>query len=151
MNPHMIKRFGLPPLLGLDLFLFLVATSANAEETRSVTNLKGETVIVPGAVPKRETLVFLNTLTVRIEAPTGKTGLLLVFYNNPTAQGWENDVETYDLAGNLLKITWSHDKGQVLVAHDSSLTDPGATEPARVLVMDAERRSVVLPPSCRHF
>lgn len=75
MNPHMIKRFGLPPLFGLclGLFLFLVATPANTEEMRSVTNLKGETVIVPSAVPN-------------------------------------------------LKITWSDDKGQVLVAHDRSLT-----------------------------
>lgn len=149
MNPHMIKGFGLPLFLGL--FLFLVATPANAEETRSVTNLKGETVIVPGAVPKRETLVFLSTLTVRIETPAGKTGLLLVFYNNPTGQGWENYVETYDLAGNLLKITWSDDKGQVQVAHDRSLTDPDAKEPAKVLVMDADRRFVVQPPSRRHF
>jgi hypothetical protein len=50
-----------------------------------------------------------------------------------------------------LTITWSDDKGQIQVAHDRNLTDPDAKEPAKVLAMDADRRSVVQPPSRRHF
>lgn len=106
MNGHKIRNV-VPLLL---LAVLLVARPGGAEEsekTRSLTTLKGDVVIVPDVVPDRETLVMLGMQIVRIETPVGKSGMILASYNNPKSQGLSNYVETYDLSGNLLEITWS--------------------------------------------
>lgn len=150
MNRHKIRN--LAPLLLLAVLL--VARPGGAEETertRSLTNLRGDVVIVPDVVPDRETLVLLGMQIVRIETPVGKSGMILAFYNNPKSQGLTNYVETYDLSGNLLEITWSDEEGKVKVAKDKNLTSPDAKAPAKVLVMDADDKPSVEQPARLHF
>lgn len=151
MNSHKIKK--LAPLLLLGVLL--VARPGGAEETdakRTLTNLKGEMVVVPDEVPDRATLVLLGMQSIRVESPTRKSGLVLALYNNPKSRGLTNYVETYDLAGNLLEITWSDEGGKVRVAQDKSLADPDAKELAKVLVMDAGYEpSVDERPARLHF
>lgn len=124
--------------------LILVPWPGRAEEARTQsTLLKGELVTVPVIVPEREALALLEVQVVQVETPIGKVGFVLAFYNNPKSQGLKNYVETYDLTGNLLEIAWYDEAGQMRVAQDKSLSDPGAEEPAKVLVMGAEPRFVV--------
>lgn len=150
MNRHKIRNVA-PLLL---LAVLLVARPGGAEETektRSLTNLRGDVVIVPDVVPDRETLVLLGMQIVRIETPVGKSGMILAFYNNPKSQGLSNYVETYDLSGNLLEITWSDEGGKVKVAKDKNLTNPDAKAPAKVLVMDADEKPGTEQPARLHF
>ena len=149
MNKRMIRSTTAALLLGL----LLAATPSRAEETRTLTNLRGEVVIVPDLVPDRGELSPLGTLVVRVETPIRKGGLIVSLYGTAASKRPEdaNYVELYDLAGNLLEIAWYDESGQVKVAHDKNLTDPDAKEPAKVLVMGADSRSVAQPSSLRHF
>lgn len=147
MNKHMIKNATVAIFLGL----LLVAMPGRAEETRALTNLRGEMVIVPDGVPDRREFVPLGTLVVEVGTPVGKGGLILAFYDDPNSERLGDYVEVYDLAGNLLKIEWYDEGGQVNIAHDQNLTDPDAQGPAKVLVMGADPRSVVQQPSLRRF
>lgn len=150
MNRHTIRNAALMLLLAV----LLVARPGSAEEsekTRSLTTLKGDVVIVPDLVPDRETLALLGVRIVRIETPVGQTGMILAFYNNPKSQGLNNYVEAYDLAGNLLEITWSDEGGKVKVARDKNLTSPDEKAPARVLVMDPDDKPGAEQPARLHF
>lgn len=142
-------------MIALVFGVLLVARQVGAEETdakRTLTNLKGEMVVVPDEVPDRATLVLLGMQSIRVESPTRKSGLVLALYNNPKSRGLTNYVETYDLSGDLLEITWSDEAGKVRVAQDKSLTDPDAKELAKVLVMDAGYGSSVDErPARLHF
>lgn len=150
-----MDRYKIRNVAPLLLFaVFLVARPGGAEEsekTRSLTTLRGDVVIIPDVVPDRETLVLLGMRIVGIETPVGKSGMILAFYNNPKNQGLSNYVETYDLAGNLLEITWSDEAGKVKVAQDKNLTSPDAKAPAKVLVMDADDKPDVEQPARLHF
>lgn len=148
MNPHVIKNLRLALFVGL----CLVTRPGDAEETKSVTNLKGEVVIVPDDIPDRQTFNLLGMQRIAVETQAGSRGLILLIYNNPKSQGLGNYVETYDLAGNLLEITWADKEGQVKVAQDKNLTDPDAKELAKVLVMDmGYKPSVDERPARLHF
>lgn len=147
MNKFMIKSTAVAICLGL----LLAATPGRAEETRTLTNLRGERVIVPDGVPDRGEFVPLGTLVVEVGTPVGKGGLILAFYDNPNSERLGDYVEVSDPAGNLLKIEWYDEGGQVKVAHDQNLTDPDAKGPAKVLVMGADPKSVVQRPSLRRF
>jgi len=135
------------------LGLLLAPTPGRAEETRTLTNLKGDQVTVPRVVPDREQLVLLKMVVVSIETPTGKAGLIAALYGTAESKGPEDAryVELYDLAGNLLEIAWLDESGQVKVAHDKNLTDPDAKEPAKVLVMGNGHSFVVQRPAHYHF
>ena len=141
MNRHMSKISTAALLLGL----LLAATPSRAEETRTLTNLRGERVTVPNVVPDREELALLKMVVVKIEAPNGKGGLIVAIYGTAESKRPDeaNYVELYDLAGNLLEIAWFDESGQVKTAHDRNLTNPGSKEPAKVLVMGAGRSVAV--------
>ncbi len=145
MNKRMSKIATAALLLGL----LLAAAPSAAEETRTLTNLKGEQVTVPNVVPPREALALLKMVVVKIETPNGEGGLIFALYGSADGKGPEDAsyVELYDLAGNLLEITWLDESGHVKVAHDKNLTEPDAKEPAKVLVMGAGRSFVVQQPS----
>lgn len=147
MNKFMIKSTAVAICLGF----LLIATPGRTEETRTLTNMRGEIVIVPDAVPDRGKLAPLGTLVVEVKTPTGNGGLIVVFYDDPNSERLGDYVEVSDLAGNLLKIEWYDEGGQVKVAHDQNLTDPDAKGPAKVLVMGADPRSIVQQPSLRRF
>lgn len=149
MNRQMSKIATAALLLGL----LLAATPSRAEETRMLTNLKGERVTVPNVVPDREELALLKMVVVKIEAPNGKGGLIVAIYGTAESKRLDeaNYVELYDLAGNLLEIAWFDESGQVKVAHDKNLTDPDAKEPAKVLVIGAGHSAVVQRPALYHF
>jgi len=147
MNKHMIKTVTVAIFLGL----LLVATPGRSEETRTLTTIRGETVVVPDVVPDRRELDPLGMLVVAFETPIGKGGLIVALYDNPNSQRLGDYVETYDLAGNLLEITWYDEGGQVKAARDKNLTNPGARGPAKILVMGAEPRFIVQSPPLRHF
>lgn len=155
MNRYKMNRYkirNVAPLLLLAVLL--VARPGGAEEIdakRTLVNLKGEMVVVPDEVPDREMLLLLGRHTVRVETPTRKSGLILVLYHNPKSQGLNNYIETYDLAGNLLEITWSDEGGKVKVARDKNLTSPDAKAPAKVLVMDVDDQPSVEQPAHLHF
>ncbi|MBI3781036.1 MAG: hypothetical protein HY278_08285 [candidate division NC10 bacterium] len=134
--------------------LLLAATPSRAEETRTLTNLKGEQVTVPHVVPAREELALLKMVVVKIETPNGKGGLIVALYGTDESKRLEeaNYVELYDLAGNLLEIAWLDESGHVKVAHDKNLTDPDAKEAAKALVMGVAGHSfVVQRPALYHF
>lgn len=149
MNRHMIRYAA----VAISLSLLLVALPGHAEETRTLTNLKGETVAIPDLLPDREKLHSLGALVVEVESPIGKGGLILALYGGATSKRPEDAeyVELYDLAGNLLEIAWFDETGQVKVAHDKNLTDPDAKEPAKVLVMGARHSFVVQQSALYHF
>ncbi len=149
MNRQMSKIATAALLLGL----LLAATPSRAEETRTLTNLKGEQVTVPNVVPAREELALFKMVVVKIETPNGKGGLVFSLYGTAVSKRPEEAtyVELYDLAGNLLEITWLDESGQVKVAHDKNLTDPDAKEPAKVLVMGAGHSFIVQRPALYHF
>lgn len=149
MNRHMSKFSTAALLLGL----LLAATPGRTEETRTLTNLKGERVTVPNAVLAREELALLKMVVVTIETPNGKGGLIVAIYGTSESKRLDeaNYVELYDLAGNLLEIAWFDESGQVKVAHDKNLTDPDAKEAAKVLVIGAGHSVVVQRPTLYHF
>lgn len=149
MNRQMSRIATAALLLGL----LLAATPGRAEEARTLTNLKGEQVTVPHGMPAREELALLKMVVVKIEAPNGKGGLIVAIYGTAESKRLDeaNYVELYDLAGNLLEIAWFDESGQVKVAHDKNLTDPDAKEPAKVLVMGADRSFVVQQPTHYYF
>ena len=151
MNKHMVKSKSVTVVILLGLLL--VATLGRAEETRTLTNLRGEMVIVPDTVPNREEFALLKMVVVKIETPNGKGGLIFALYGTDASKGLEeaNYVELYDLAGNLLQIAWLDKSGQVKVAYDKNLTDPEAKEPAKVLMMGPGPSFVVQRPSLHHF
>lgn len=149
MNRQMGKIATAALLLGI----IFAATPSRAEETRTLTNLKGEQVTVPHVVPDREALALLKMVVVKIETPNGEGGLIVAAYGTAESKGLEesNYMELYDLAGNLLEIAWFDESGQVKVAHDKNLTDPDAKEPAKVLVIGAGHSVVVQRPALYHF
>lgn len=149
MNKQMVKSATAALLLGL----LLAATPSRAEETRTLTNLKGEMVIVPDIVPDREALAPLGRLVVKVETPMRKGGLIVALYGTAESKRPEeaNYVELYDLPGNLLEIAWLDESGQVKIAHEKNLTDPDAKEPAKVLVMGAGHSFVVQQSAVYHF
>ncbi len=149
MNRQISKIAATTLLLGI----LFAATLSRAEETRTLTNLKGEQVAVPNVVPAREEFALLKMLVVKIETPTGKGGLIIALYGTDESKGPEeaNYVELYDLAGNLLEIAWYDESGQVKVAHDKNLMEPGAKEPAKVLVMGAGSSLFVEQPVHYYF
>lgn len=149
MNRRIVKSVTVAIFLGL----FLAGAPSRAEETRTLTNLKGEQVTVPHVVPAREELALLKMVVVKIETPNGKGGLIVAIYGTAESKRLDeaNYVELYDLAGNLLEIAWFDESGQVKVAHDKNLTDPDAKEPAKVLVIGAGHSVVVQQPTHYYF
>lgn len=150
MNRHKIRNVA--PLLLLAVVLLTVIPSS-AEETRTLTNLKGEQVTVPHVVPTREDLTLLKMVVVKMETSNGQGGLVFAIYGTDESTRLEEAtyVERYDLAGNLLEIAWFDESGQVKVAHDKNLTDPNAKAPAKVLVMDADDKPSVEQPARLHL
>ncbi len=151
MNRHKIRNVA-PLLLPAFLLAFLLtATPSGAQETRTLTNIRGEQVTVPHVVPAREDLALLKMVVVKMETSNGQGGLVFAIYGTDESMRLEEAtyVERYDLAGNLLEIAWFDDSGQVKVAHDKNLTDPDAKGPAKVLVMDADDRPSVDEQSAR--
>ena len=149
MMQQTIKNGAVAIVLGL----LLVATSGQAEETRGLTTLRGETVIVPQLVPDREELVLLGVPVVEVETPTGTGRLILALYGDPTTERQARYAETYDLAGNLLEIAWYDQTGRVRVAQDKNVTDPDAKGPAKVfvIVMDVDAGFAFWSPALRSF
>jgi hypothetical protein len=149
MKKQTIKNGAAAIILGL----LLVATPGHAEETRALTTLKGETVIVPRLVPEREQLVLLGVPVVEVETSTGKGRLILALYGDPTTERQARYAETYDLAGNLLEIAWYDQTGQMRVAQDKNVTDPDAKGPAKVfvMVMDVDAGLAFWSPALRSF
>ncbi|MCZ7624601.1 MAG: hypothetical protein M5R38_01055 [Candidatus Methylomirabilis sp.] len=127
MKRHKIRKLALLLLVGV-LLLARPGGAEEIQEKRSLTNLKGEVVTVPGDVPDKQAFSLLGMQSITAETPAGKHGVILIIYNNPKSQGMGNYVETYNFAGDLLEITWSDEGGQVRVAQDKNLTDPDAKE-----------------------
>lgn len=145
-----VIRIGVAAIL---LGLLLAPMSGRAEETRTLTTPRGEMVIVPEIVPDGGKLALLGMLVVEVETSIGKGELIVLLYDDPESERVGDYAETYDLAGNLLEITWYDQIGQVRVAQDKNLTDPDAKGPAKVfvMVMDVDAGFAFWNPALRSF
>ena len=141
MSRHMVKG-----VVAIFVVLFIAAVPSRADQTRTLTNLKGEAVMVPGIVPDRGALESFGALVVTVETPIHNGGLIVALYSASGTERPEDAdyVELYDLAGDLLEIAWFDETGKVNVAHDRNLADPKAKGPARILVMGADHRFIIL-------
>ena len=109
-------------------------TPLRAESQRTVVNLRGNQVVVPGAVPPKKGFVLQRLMSV-------DDRLIVFLYSGPKFQGPVEYAETYNLNGELLEIAW-YDPGEGLRrARDINMMgDTTATQPARILEIFHDRR-----------
>lgn len=109
-------------------------TTLCAESQRTVVNLRGDQVVVPGDVPPKKGFVLQRLISV-------DDRLIVFLYSGPKYQGRVEYAETYNLNGELLEIAW-YDPGEGLRrARDINMMgDATATRPARILEIFRESR-----------
>lgn len=112
----------------LMLFTFIAAvTPLRAESQRTVVNLRGDQVVVPGDVPPKKGFVLQRLITV-------DDRLIVFLYSGPKFQGRVEYAETYNLNGELLEIAWYDPEEGLRRARDINMMgDTTATRPARIL------------------
>ncbi len=127
-----MKRFS--DLVVLILFTMMVSVSPlHAESNRTVVNLRGDEVLVPGDVPSKEGFVLQRLISV-------DDTLIVFLYSGPKFQLRVEYAETYNLNGELLEIAWYAQGEGLKRARDINLGNPKATAPARILEVFHERQ-----------
>lgn len=102
-------------------------TTLYGESQRTVANLRGDQVVIPGDVPPKKGFVLQRLISV-------DDRLIVFLYSGSKFQGRVEYAETYNLNGELLEIAW-YDPGEGLRrARDVNMMgDTTATRPARIL------------------
>jgi hypothetical protein len=106
----------------------LGVTPLHAEFQRTMVNLRGDQVFVPGDVPPKERFVFRRMISV-------DDRLIVFLYSDPRFRRPVDYAETYNLVGELLEVAWYESTEGLRRARDINLGNPKATGPARVLEM----------------
>ena len=118
-------------LLALLPVLFLSRT-IESQQLRTGDNLRQEKIILPAAVPDKSHLLVTDYEPVL----DGDMGLgILVFYDDPRTKLTVDYIELYDVAGNLLLLSWIDRFGICQVAMDRGLLDEEHPGVDGVLVM----------------
>jgi len=118
-------------LLVLLPILFL-SQRIESKQLRTGYNLRQEKVVIPASVPDKSQLVVADYEPVLDE----DTGIgILVFYDDPRTKLKVDYIELYDIAGNLLLVSWIDRFGVCQVAMDRGLLDEKHPNVAGVLVM----------------
>ena len=90
-------------LLVLLPVLFL-SQRIESQQLRIGDNLRHEKVLLPPSVPDKDRLVVTDYETVLDE---GDGVGILVFYDDPRTKLKVDYIELYDIAGNLLLVSWN--------------------------------------------
>src|SRR5215467_7880859 len=101
-------------LLVLLPVLFL-SQRIESQQLRIGDNLRHEKVLLPPSVPDKDRLVVTDYETVLDE---GDGVGILVFYDAPRTKLKVDYIELYDIAGNLLLVSWIDRFGICQVAMD---------------------------------
>ena len=109
----------LAALLMMTALLFL-SQKAESEQLRIGTNLRQEKILLPSAAPDKSRLVLLES--ERLEDEKIHFGIL-VFYDDPRTKLKIDYIEFYDVAGNLLLVSWIDRFGICEIAIDRGLLD----------------------------
>jgi hypothetical protein len=118
-------------LLVLLPVLFL-SQRIESQQLRIGDNLRHEKVLLPPSVPDKDRLVVTDYETVLDE---GDGVGILVFYDDPRTKLEVDYIELYDIAGNLLLVSWIDRFGICQVAMDRGLLDEKHPNVAGVLVI----------------
>jgi hypothetical protein len=102
------------------LILFSAHGAPSQQQLKGGENLRHEQVLLPPSVPERAQLgVIDNVMYLDEEGAAG----ILIYYDDPRTR-WETDyIEFYDVAGELLVVTWIDRLGVCHVAMDRGLLD----------------------------
>ncbi len=134
-------RKGLFELLLVILFtLTVAATPLHAESQRTIVNLRGDDVLVPADVPRKEQFELQRLISV-------DDRLIVFLYSGPQFERRVDYAETYNLSGELLEIAWYDPTGGLKRARDINVGDDKITKPARILEMFHEPHERDLPPA----
>jgi len=106
--------------------------NAMTESFTVVENLRHEQINLPPSIPDRNRMVVID-YTMFIE-DSGAAGIL-IFYDDGRTQREVDYIESYDLEGNLLLVSWIDRFGVCQVAMDRGLLDTEEPEIARTLVL----------------
>jgi hypothetical protein len=118
-------------LLVLLPVLFL-SQRIESQQLRTGYNLRQEKVVLPASVADKSQLVVADYEPVLDE----DTGIgILVFYDDPRTKLEVDYIELYDIAGNLLLVSWIDRFGICQVAMDRGLLDEKHPNVAGVLVI----------------
>jgi hypothetical protein len=125
---------GLPVLLlSLAFTLAVSVVPLYAEPHRSMVNLRGDQVLVPFDVPRKEHFVFRRLISV-------DDRLIVFFYRDHRFRHSVDYSETYNLEGELLEIAWYKPTEGLRRARDINLDNPQAKRLARILEIIYEFR-----------
>ena len=127
-------------ILGMLCTLIVSVTPLHAESQRTIVNLRGDEVLVPGDVPRKEQFVLQRLISV-------DDRLIVFLYSGPRFERRVDYAETYNLNGELLEIAWYDPTGGLKRARDINVGDNKITKPARILEMFHELRQPDLPPA----
>jgi hypothetical protein len=118
-------------LLVLLPVLFL-SQRIESQQLRTGYNLRQEKVVLPASVADKSQLVVADYEPVLDE----DRGIgILVFYDDPRTKLEVDYIELYDIAGNLLLVSWIDRFGICQVAMDRGLLDEKHPNVAGVLVI----------------
>jgi len=106
-----------------------------AGATKFIKDLRGETVLLPPSVPKRERLNLVSFVNVISE--TEIVGAV-VLYDDPRTRAVTDYVELYNEAGGLVSVSWLDPFGIRRTAMDSGLLTGEPSELQGLLVLLTE-------------
>ena len=127
-------------ILGMLCTLIVSVTPLHAQSQRTIVNLRGDEVLVPADVPRKEQFVLQRLISV-------DDRLIVFLYSGPRFERRVDYAETYNLNGELLEIAWYDPTGGLKRARDINVGDDNITKPARILEMFHELRQPDLPPA----
>jgi hypothetical protein len=105
---------------------------AMSEQFRVVENLRHEQINLPPSIPDRNRMLVVD-YTMFLEG-SGTAGIL-IFYDDGRTKQEVDYIESYDLEGNLLLVSWIDHFGVCQVAMDRGLIDAEEPEIAGTLVL----------------
>ena len=127
-------------ILGFLCTLIVSVTPLHAESQRTIVNLRGDEVVVPADVPRKEQFVLQRLISV-------DDRLIVFLYSGPRFERRVDYAETYNLNGELLEIAWYEPSEGLKRARDINVGDDKITKPARILEMFHEPHKPDLPPA----
>lgn len=122
-------------IVALGIMTLFPDASMGAGATKSMKDLRGETVLLPPTAPERERLVLVSFLNI-----TAEIGIIgaVVTYDDPRTEAQTDYVELYDGAGGLVSVSWLDPFGILRTAMDSSLIAGEPSELQGLLVLLVE-------------
>lgn len=113
-------------LLAILIALTVSVAPLYAASQKMMVNLRGDEVTVPADVPSKDSFVLQRLVSV--------DGRLIAFlYRDPRFGRSVDYVETYNLMGELLEISWYNPSQGLKRARDINLGNSRAKRPARIL------------------